>query len=104
MSLGALWFGLLDTLNVYVIEAIAPPDGGTGHASIIVFTLMIGGMVGIISRNGGMRGIVNTIVGSASNPRRGQSVSGMLGVAIFFDDYANTLVVGNTMRPVTDRL
>ncbi|MEZ5196957.1 MAG: hypothetical protein R2764_11285 [Bacteroidales bacterium] len=25
-------------------------------------------------------------------------------MAIFFDDYANTLVVGNTMRPVTDRL
>ncbi len=28
----------------------------------------------------------------------------MLGMVIFFDDYANTLVVGNTMRPVTDRL
>jgi len=28
----------------------------------------------------------------------------LLGIAIFFDDYANTLVVGNTMRPVTDRL
>ena len=25
-----------------------------------------------------------------------------MGLAIFFDDYANTLVVGNTMRPVTD--
>jgi Na+/H+ antiporter NhaC len=27
-----------------------------------------------------------------------------MGIVIFFDDYANTLVVGNTMRPVTDRL
>ena len=27
-----------------------------------------------------------------------------MGLLIFFDDYANTLVVGNTMRPVTDRL
>jgi Na+/H+ antiporter NhaC len=26
------------------------------------------------------------------------------GLVIFFDDYANTLIVGNTMRPVTDRL
>src|SRR5690606_4758146 len=26
------------------------------------------------------------------------------GLAIFFDDYASTLIVGNTMRPVTDRL
>jgi Na+/H+ antiporter NhaC len=30
-------------------------------------------------------------------------VTWLLGIAIFFDDYANTLIVGNTMRPVTDR-
>jgi len=27
-----------------------------------------------------------------------------MGTVIFFDDYANTLLVGNTMRPLTDRL
>ena len=104
LSLGALWYGLVDTLNVYIIEALSPPDGSTGHASIIAFTLMIGGMVGIISRNGGMRGIVNRLIGFASNPQKGQTATGVLGVAIFFDDYANTLVVGNTMRSITDRL
>ncbi len=104
LGLGGLWYGLLDTINVYVIEALAPPDGSTGHASIIIFTLMIGGMVGIISRNGGMKGIVNKIVRLASTPQRGQTSAGLLGIAIFFDDYANTLVVGNTMRPITDKL
>ena len=104
ITLDALWYGLVDTINVYVIEALSPPDGSTGHASIIVFTLMIGGMVGIISRNGGMRGIVNRIIGFASTPQRGQTATGILGVVIFFDDYANTLVVGNTMRSITDRL
>ncbi len=34
----------------------------------------------------------------------GQFITWLMGVIIFFDDYANTLVVGNTMRPVTDRL
>lgn len=104
LSLGGLWSGLLDVLGVYVLEALSPPDGDTGHASIIIFTLMIGGMVGIISRNGGTKGVVNRIVGYASTPRRGQVTTGSLGVAIFFDDYANSLVVGNTMRPITDRL
>ncbi len=104
IGLGALWYGLVDTLNVYIIEALSPPDGSTGHASIIVFTLMIGGMVGIISRNGGMKGVVNRIIGFASTPQRGQTATGILGIAIFFDDYANTLVVGNTMRSITDRL
>ena len=33
---------------------------------------MIGGMVGIISRNGGMRGVVNLIAPLARTPARGQ--------------------------------
>ncbi len=95
-----IWRGLLDSFQVYVLGAIADPD----RAAVILFSLMIGGMVGIISKNGGTQGVVNRIIGWARSPRRGQLVTGFLGLAIFFDDYANTLVVGNTMRPVTDRL
>jgi hypothetical protein len=104
LGIGSLWSGLLDTLQVYVVEAIAPPNGDASHAQILSFSLMIGGMVGIISKNGGMRGVVNRIVGLASTPKRGQAATGIMGLAIFFDDYTNTLVVGNTMRAVTDRL
>ena len=92
--------GLLDTMQVYVLSALA----NESHAAIILFSLMIGGMVGIISKNGGTLGIVDRITGYASDSRRGQVATGVLGLGIFFDDYANTLVVGNTMRPVTDRL
>ncbi|MFB6097568.1 MAG: Na+/H+ antiporter NhaC family protein [Salinibacter sp.] len=92
--------GLLDTMQVYVLGAVS----NSSHAAIILFSLMIGGMVGIISKNGGTRGIVDRLTGWASDSKRGQVVTGVLGVAIFFDDYANTLIVGNTMRPVTDRL
>ncbi|MCW8925361.1 MAG: hypothetical protein OQJ84_03815, partial [Xanthomonadales bacterium] len=63
-----------------------------------------GGMVGIISRNGGMQGIVNHIVKWADSARHACVATATLGVAIFFDDYANTLVVGNTMRPLTDSM
>lgn len=94
------WRGLLESFQVYVLSALADTD----RASVILFSLMIGGMVGIVSKNGGMLGVVNKIVGWANNRRRGQLATGFLGLAIFFDDYANTLVVGNTMRPVTDRL
>jgi len=95
-----LFKGLLDTLQVYVLGAMSSAD----HVAIILFSLMIGGMVGIISKNGGTLGIVDRLTGLASDSRRGQMVTGVLGVSIFFDDYANTLIVGNTMRPVTDRL
>ena len=100
LTLQGLWVGLLETFQVYVLGALANPD----HAAIILFSLMIGGMVGIVSRNGGMQGVVNHIVRWAKTARDGQLAAGLLGLAIFFDDYANTLVVGNTMRPVTDKL
>ncbi len=90
---------LLATIDTYIINSL----NDAGHLSVIVFSLLIGGMVAIISRNGGMSGVVNRMTKYATNPRRGQFVTWLLGVAIFFDDYANTLIVGNTMRSVTDR-
>ena len=73
------------------------------HLSVIVFSLLIGSMVAIISRNGGMNGIVNKLTRFANSARNTQLVTWFLGIAIFFDDYANTLIVGNTMRPVSDK-
>ncbi len=91
---------LLRVFQTYVRDAVADPD----HAAIMLFTFMIGGMVGIVSRNGGMQGVVDHMVKWANTARRGQVATAIMGVAIFFDDYANTLVVGNTMRKVSDAL
>jgi len=95
-----LWLSLLETFQVYVLEAVVDRD----HMAIILFSFMIGGLVGIISHNGGTRGIVNYIVRWADSRRRGQLATLFMGLIVFVDDYANTLVVGKTMRPVTDRL
>jgi len=56
-----------------------------------------------MSRSGGTHGVVKALEPYATTPRRAQVVTWLMGVAIFFDDYSNTLIVGNTMRPVTDR-
>jgi len=72
--------------------------------AIIVFSMVIGATVNLITKNGGMKGVVNKLSRFARSPRSGQFVTWVLGIAIFFDDYANTLVVGNAMRPVTDKL
>jgi Na+/H+ antiporter NhaC len=61
-------------------------------------------MVGVFSRIGGTRGVVDQISRLATTPRRGQLATWLMGIAVFFDDYTNTLIVGNTMRPITDRL
>ncbi len=92
--------GLLESFQVFVVDALADPD----HAAIILFSMMIGGMVGIITRNGGMARIVDLFVERAKTARSGQVSVWSMGLLIFFDDYSNTLVVGNTARPLTDRL
>lgn len=99
-SLEGAWLALLESFEKYILQSLANPD----HAAIILFTFMIGGTVGVISRNGGMSGIVNLVVSWADSARRACLTTAALGVAIFFDDYANTLVVGNAMRPVTDSM
>ncbi|MCF8304631.1 MAG: Na+/H+ antiporter NhaC family protein [Bacteroidales bacterium] len=96
----AIFNGIFLMIDSYILESMH----NTGHLSIIIFSMLIGGMVNVITRNGGMKGIVNILSRYAKSPKSGQIVTWVLGILIFFDDYANTLVVGNTMRPVTDRL
>ncbi len=74
------------------------------HMYVIVFTLLIGGVVGIISRNGGTAGLANEITKLAKTAKSGMIASWLMGVVIFFDDYANSLIIGNMMRPITDKL
>lgn len=99
-TLSGIFGGLLDSLQVFVVGALADPD----HAAIILFSMMIGGMVGIITRNGGMTKIVMALVRRAKTAVGGQVAVWFMGIMIFFDDYSNTLVVGNTARPMTDHL
>ena len=51
-----------------------------------------------------MQGIVNVLTGYTNTAKRGQLITASLGLAIFFDDYANCMIIGNTMRPLTDRM
>jgi Na+/H+ antiporter NhaC len=100
-SLGlGVFEGFFRIIDAYIIPSLNDPD----HLSIIVFSMLIGAMVGLVTQNGGMQGVVNRLLKYARSARSGQFITWFLGIAIFFDDYANTLVVGNTMRPITDRL
>ena len=85
---GHLWASLTDANNLRVI----------------FFTLLMGGMVGIIGASGGMQGFVYLLAPLARSRRGGQLITWALGLVVFFDDYANTLLLGTSMRPLSDRL
>jgi Na+/H+ antiporter NhaC len=88
------------SLDSFILEPLTDSD----HVAIVLFSLMLGGMVGVVSRSGGAQGIVEVLRPYATTRRRGQFFAWLSGLIIFFDDYANTLIRGNTMRPMTDEL
>jgi Na+/H+ antiporter NhaC len=89
---------VLRTVDHYVVGALADED----HASIIVFSLLLGGMIGVITKSGGGMGLARLVTSRAKTTTGGLFGTWVMG--IFFDDYANALLVGSTMRPITDRL
>jgi len=90
----------LRTVDTHVVGAL----GTTDHASIVVFSLLLGGMIGVMTRSGGGRGLASLVTRRASTSRHGLIGAWLMGLVVFFDDYANALIVGSTMRPITDRL
>ena len=100
MTFTGVFTGLLDTFNVFILNTILDRD----HTIIALFSLMLGGMVGIIYRNGGMHGIIQLLIKKANTPKKAQISIWFFGLIIFFDDYSNTLIVGNTSRLLCDKL
>ncbi len=94
------FIALLRFVDTIMIDTLVNRE----NSMIIVFTLLFGGVIGIISKNGGTVGISNLVTKLAKTAKSGMLSSWLMGLFIFFDDYANTLIIGNMMRPITDRL
>lgn len=98
------WSGFLSTFDNYVLRALVPKDGGTWNMSILIFSMTLAGAVGVMGKSGGTLAIAQSLAKRAKTPRGAQFFSWLMGLIVFFDDYANTLLVGHTMRPLTDSL
>jgi len=73
------FFSIIDT---YLIHTLTDPD----YMRIIVFSLSIGGMIGIIANSGGISDLVERISRWARTPRSGILVTWFMGLIIFFDE------------------
>lgn len=109
--LGAVWLGAAlqtdfdplaatwMTTRDYLWGAVADPFS----LYIIGFTFALVGMVHVVIRMGGIAGLLEAFSWLARSARSTRIATSLMGLALFFDDYANTIVVGSTMRPLTDR-
>jgi hypothetical protein len=100
MVAGNLNDGFKTTFDTFILTAITDE----GHGFVYLFTLSLAGLVGIIEKSGGMKGFVVAVAKYATTSRAGQLITFGIGLLVFFDDYANTLLAGETMRPFTDTL
>ncbi len=107
--------GLWDVFDTFIFRTAiydpSIPAGATDpvgwksfNLSVVGFVFALVGMVALTIRGGGMAGVAERFVVLARSARATRITAWLMGLAIFFDDYANTLIVGGTMRPLTDRM
>ena len=87
-------------LGSQIISCMADP----WNAGIILQCLLIGGVIQLITKMGGAKALADAFAKRADTPRKAQLFTWVLGLCVFFDDYANSLIVGPIMRPVMDKL
>jgi len=86
-----------------VAKHMIPPLTDRWNVSALVFSLMMGGFVELLNRIGGMQALARVALGKGDSKRRAGMGVFAMGWVVFFDGLASTMLVGKTMRPVTDR-
>ena len=73
------------------------------NLQLIAFVVLVLSMISVVTVAGGLHGVIRWLSRFAKGPRSAQLMTAVTGLAVFIDDYANTMIVGTSMRPLTDR-
>lgn len=73
------------------------------HLTIILFLMILGALVSVITRAGGARAYGEWAGQHLKGERAVGFMTILMGLIIFIDDYFNCLSVGTVMRPVADK-
>ena len=95
----ALFYSFLDLVN-RAVESLSD----SWNAGIILQVLAIGGVINLVAKMGGAKAIADALSKRAKSAKSAQIITWFAGLLVFFDDYANSLIVGPMMRPVTDKM
>lgn len=98
---------LADTVVIVweAFKGIFWEDGSwnTWNIYIEAFVIILGIVTAFISINGGTRAFGEWAMKRIKTRAGAQIMTAVLGIAIFLDDYFNSLAVGQVSRPITDR-
>lgn len=74
------------------------------NIEIAILCFAVGGMIEVVRSSGGFESLAVKLSKKINTPRKAGLITSLLGCIIFFDDYANALIVGPIMKPITDRV
>jgi Na+/H+ antiporter NhaC len=88
--------GFLEGSWHYLFEAFTDPE----RLKIVLFVMLIGGMLKIIAGSGAYSTFAESLSKKVNSPRRSRTTTWGLSMCLFFDDYANVLISGASMRRI----
>ncbi len=86
-----------------LLAALSDAFSSKWNLWILIFTFALIALVSVAEASGGIAGIIRKLTARVKTRRDAECATFFLGGMLFFDDYANTMVVGSTMKPLTDR-
>jgi len=89
-----------DVFGVYLLRELTD----SFRVELMGFIVALIALVGVMSRAGGVQGMLLGLQRFARSARSALLATYGFGLSLFFDDYANCMLVGSSMRPLTDRL
>ncbi len=100
---GALFFTNFQPLDALETTFTIMSEKVGGNTNIIIFLVLLGMIVALMSKSGASRAYGNWASRSIKSRTGALAATSGLGALIFVDDYFNCLTVGTVMGPVTDR-
>ncbi|MFK8213136.1 Na+/H+ antiporter NhaC family protein [Haloferax volcanii] len=73
------------------------------NSKLLLFTFLSGAMLGMIFLSGGMNALAQRIIARIKTRKQAALGTSVLGMLIFVDSYASTMITGSVMRPITDK-
>lgn len=86
-----------------IVKRVVGSLADSWNAGIVLQVLCIGGVVALITKMGGTKAVAIWLSKKAKTGVSAQISTWLMGLFVFFDDYANSLIVGPIMRPITDK-
>lgn len=113
LSLAAgIWIGYVILEHSIVAGSVAAVDAcvavfaDAGNTRVIIFSILVGALIALVQRAGGVDGFVRSVSGSrlVRGPRTAGLLAMAVGMCVFVESSISSMVTGTVARPIFDRM